>query len=100
MRMFKTVLKDEFSKSVSAKAGYLLAKPALQKAANFVDPEEFGGALLLGIKGICVISHGGSKARGIMNAIRVAREAVETDVITKMATAIKENIHASDQAGD
>ncbi len=96
MRMFKTVLKKEFQESLSAKAGYLLVKPAIEKAANFVDPEEFGGALLLGIKGICVISHGGSKARGIMNAIRVAKEAVETDVITKTATAIKENIHAGD----
>ena len=43
-----------------------------------------GGALLLGIKGLCVISHGGSKARGAKNAIRVAKEAVEKDVLGKI----------------
>lgn len=84
LRMFKTVLKKEIRRSTRAKAGYLLARPALENAAKFVDPEEHGGALLLGIRGLCVISHGGSKARGIKNAIRVAKEAVEKDVLGKI----------------
>ena len=93
LRMFKTVLKKEIRKSLSAKAGYLLAKPAFKAAGDYVDPEEFGGALLLGIKGICVISHGSSKARGVSNAIRVAKEAVETDVLGKIGHRIHEGVH-------
>jgi len=90
MRMFKTILKKEVRKSITAKAGFLLAKPAIERSGKYVDPEEFGGALLLGVKGLVVISHGGSKARGIMNAVRVAKEAVETDVLGKIANSIKE----------
>lgn len=95
LRMFKTVLKREVRQSMKAKAGFLLAKPAFEKTANYVDPEEFGGALLLGIKGLCVISHGGSKARGIKNAIRVAKEAVEKKVLEKIANSIKEGVAPS-----
>lgn len=92
MRMFKAILKSEIRKSLVAKAGYFLAKPALDVAGKAVDPEEFGGALLLGIKGLCVISHGGSRARGIKNAVRVAKEAVETNVLGKIADRIKEGV--------
>lgn len=95
LRMFKTVMKKEIRGSMKAKAGYMLSKSAFEKAANYVDPEEFGGALLLGIKGLCVISHGGSKARGIKNAIRVAKEAVEKQVLEKIANSIKEGVAPS-----
>jgi len=84
MRMFKTLLEVEIRKSVKAKLGYLLMKDALQGAGRHADPEERGGALLLGVNGVCVISHGGSRARGIMNAIRVAVESVEADVLGKI----------------
>ena len=50
-----------------------------------INYEEFGGALLLGVKGITVISHGRSKAYAIKNAVRVAKEAVETGVNSKIS---------------
>jgi glycerol-3-phosphate acyltransferase PlsX len=89
-KMLKTLLKQELTRSLATQAVALLAKPAITRVMNKVDAEEFGGALLLGIKGICVISHGGSHARGIENAVRVAREAVETDVLGKIGTKIVE----------
>ena len=58
----------------------------LYKKINY---EEFGGALLLGVKGITIISHGRSKAYAIKNAVRVAKEAVETGVNKKIAELIE-----------
>lgn len=96
MKMFSSVLKSELKSSLRTKAGALLAEPALRTAIKQVDPEEFGGALLFGIKGICVISHGGSRARGIKNAIRVAKEAILADVLGKISKQIQEGIDVHD----
>jgi glycerol-3-phosphate acyltransferase PlsX len=49
--------------------------PALAEVKQQLDYEETGGALLLGVKGVCVIAHGSSRARAIHNALRVAAEA-------------------------
>jgi glycerol-3-phosphate acyltransferase PlsX len=92
MKMFGKVLKRNISSSVRTKLGYVVAKPALDAAIKHVDPEEFGGALLLGIKGVCVISHGGSHALGICNGIRVAKEAIVADVLGKISHQIQEGI--------
>jgi glycerol-3-phosphate acyltransferase PlsX len=64
--------------------------PLLVRAAADLDPDTTGGAALLGIDGVCVISHGASSARAIVNAIQVAAECVETDVVGRL----KEAIHA------
>jgi len=57
--------------------------------ASRLTPESQGGALLLGLEGICVISHGSSNATAIMNALRVAAELVEDGVVAKMRVAIR-----------
>lgn len=92
MKMFGNVLKKEFGKNIRTKTGYVLARSAINNAVKYVDPEEFGGALLLGIKGVCVISHGGSRARGIKNAIRVAKNAVATNLLDKICYQIQEGV--------
>ncbi|MEB3205829.1 MAG: phosphate acyltransferase PlsX [Vampirovibrionales bacterium] len=89
-------IKEELSSTLQGKIGGLLAKSALTRAKNRFDPEEFGGALLLGIDGICVISHGSSHARGIFNAIRVAKEAVEGQVIARMTKALVQDEASGD----
>ncbi len=92
MKMFGTVLKSNLNSSVRTKLGAVLAMPALKETIKQVDPEELGGALLLGIKGVCIISHGGSKALGVQNAIRVAKENVAADVLGKISAQIQEGI--------
>ena len=89
-KMLLTNVRDELNGSLKAKAGALLARTALRSARRKVDPSEHGGALLLGIKGICVIAHGSSDAGAITNAIRVAVQAVKTDVLGKMASQVAE----------
>ncbi|HLB05849.1 MAG TPA: phosphate acyltransferase PlsX [Thermodesulfobacteriota bacterium] len=68
------MLKEEILKSPLAKLGYLLSKGAFRKFKKKVDYSEYGGAPLLGIDGVGIISHGSSTPNAIKNAIRVAQE--------------------------
>ena len=67
-------MKDEISKSFLAKMGYLLARPAFKAFRRKVDYAEYGGVPLLGLRGTAIVCHGGSSARAIKNAVRVALE--------------------------
>lgn len=68
------VLKEELESSIQAKAGAVLTKPAFQRFKKRLHYAEFGGAPLLGIKGMTIICHGSSSPKAIRNAIRVARD--------------------------
>lgn len=71
-----------------AKLGGLLIKPALKDLKKRLDPAEYGGALLLGIRAPFIICHGSSKAKAITNAIRVAMDFAEQDVVSIIAQRI------------
>ena len=68
-------------------AGKVLA-PLLMEAAADLDPDTTGGAALLGVNGVCVISHGSSSARAIVNATRLAVDCVESGVVARLKEAI------------
>lgn len=74
-----------------AKIGGLLIKPALRGLKKRLDPAEYGGALLLGIRAPFIICHGSSKAKAITNAIRVAMDFAEQDVVSIIAQRIAES---------
>lgn len=74
------VLKQAFRQDYLSRLGYLLSRRSLRKAFNLIDYAEYGGAPLLGLNGVTIIAHGGSDAKAIKNAIRVARETVAHDV--------------------
>lgn len=88
--LFK-MLKQEFKTDPLAKIAGLIAKPFMKRIYRKINYEEFGGALLLGVKGITVISHGSSKAYAIKNAVRVAKNAVETGINKKIADFLNNN---------
>ena len=67
-------------------AGATLA-PALDQMVTELHPDSVGGALLLGVKGVCVISHGSSSADAMVNAIRVAHEMVEVEMVDHLTAA-------------
>ncbi|HEY7547626.1 MAG TPA: phosphate acyltransferase PlsX [Blastocatellia bacterium] len=71
------VLKEELESSIQTKAGAVLTRPAFQRFKKRLHHEEFGGAPLLGIKGMTIICHGSSSPKAIRNAIRVARDYCE-----------------------
>jgi glycerol-3-phosphate acyltransferase PlsX len=64
-------------------------KLRMLEAAADILPDNTGGALLLGVKGVCIISHGSSSSTAIVNAIRVARDSVEADVVGRLTEAIE-----------
>jgi len=82
--LFK-MLKEEFTRDWIAKVIGLIARPFMKRIYKRINYEEFGGALLLGVKGITVIAHGRSSSYAIKNAVRVAKEAVESEVNRKIA---------------
>ena len=82
--LFKMIMQEFKRDPISMVIG-LLAKSAMKRIFKRVNYEEFGGALLLGVKGITVISHGRSMAYAIKNAVRVAKEAVESEVNKKIS---------------
>ncbi|HZB40654.1 MAG TPA: phosphate acyltransferase PlsX [Ilumatobacter sp.] len=62
--------------------------PAMLPLYTAFDAETYGGAMLLGVDGVCVIAHGSSTDRAILNGINVAREMVEADVVGEISRAI------------
>ena len=85
--LFK-MIKSEFKSDFWGMIIGMLAKPFMRRIYGRINYEEFGGCLLLGVKGITVIAHGRSKAYAIKNAIRVARDAVETQVNKTIAESV------------
>ncbi len=62
--------------------------PGLVALAEELDPETYGGAVLLGTRGLCIISHGSSSSRAVLNAVKVAHDAVEADLVSLVAASI------------
>ena len=84
------VLGDEIRSRKVAMLGALLAKPAFRAVKRRLDYAEYGGAPLLGVRGVAIIAHGRSNAKAICNAIRVAERAVENKVIEHIRQGIAE----------
>jgi glycerol-3-phosphate acyltransferase PlsX len=78
------LLKEALGSSLRAKAGALLVKDALGTIKKRFDYAEYGGAPLLGLNGVCIISHGSSDAKAIKNAIRVAHDAVKCQMVERI----------------
>ena len=64
-----------------SKIGYLLSKPALNRFKARIDPRKYNGAVLLGLNGIIVKSHGGTDAFGFSNAISVAISLIKNNYV-------------------
>jgi glycerol-3-phosphate acyltransferase PlsX len=76
----KNLLKTELTASPIRQLGATLAKGGLVKLKQRMDPEVYGGAVLLGLNGIVIKAHGSSRERSIANAIRVAAEEIRHGV--------------------
>jgi len=79
-----SLLKEALSSTLTSKVGYVLSRKAFRNFKKRVDYSEYGGASLLGVRGVCVVCHGGSNANAIKNAIRVAAEFSEGRVNEKI----------------
>jgi phosphate acyltransferase len=74
------ILKENIEESSIAKTGAILLKPTLKAMKKRLDYAEYGGAILLGVNGACIIGHGSSSSLAVKNAIRVVVECARNDV--------------------
>ena len=84
LRVLVNAILAAMSSSDEAKQASEVLMPALLPLYETLDPDTTGGAMLLGVDGVCIISHGSSSARAIVNAIAVARDMVEQDLVGEL----------------
>ena len=90
----KTVVKalfDAFGSDPSYQPHADALMPALLPLYATLDPETYGGAVLLGVDGVCIISHGSTSAKAMLNAIKVAQEMVQVGMVDEIRAAIAAN---------
>ncbi len=78
-----------FDSSDEARAAATALWPSLMPLYDSLDPENTGGAMLLGVDGVCIISHGSSSDRAMVNAVRVAADMVNADVVGHIAATVR-----------
>jgi glycerol-3-phosphate acyltransferase PlsX len=78
------ILREELPQGIRGQIGTAILKPNLKRVKQRMDHAEHGGALLLGVNGICFIGHGSSQAPSIFSAIRMAKEAVDNQVLERL----------------
>jgi glycerol-3-phosphate acyltransferase PlsX len=83
-------LRDEITATTLGKVGGLLIRPASRRLRRRLDPDTYGGAYLLGLRGLAVIAHGNSSRTAIANAVRLAARGVEHDVTGRLAARLPE----------
>jgi phosphate acyltransferase len=88
-------LREEITATPRGKLGGLLIRPAARRLRERLDPDTYGGAYLLGLRGLAVIAHGNSSRRAITNAILLAARGVEHDVIGRLTQNLGESVLAS-----
>ena len=80
VNLVRFALKEALRSTITRQVGYLLSRSAFVDFKKRLDHTEYGGAPLLGLKGVCIITHGSSNANAIKNAIRVASEFAERSI--------------------
>ena len=85
-------LREEIGATATGKLGGLLIRPAAQRLRRRLDPDTYGGAYLLGLRGLAVIAHGNSGRRAVANAIRLAARGVEHRVVERLAERLPERV--------
>lgn len=88
MRSLVDAVLGAFASSEETQAASEVIMPALLPLYATLDPDTTGGAMLLGVNGVCIISHGSSSAAAVVNATRVAGEMVEADLVEALAAAV------------
>ncbi|MCJ7512779.1 MAG: phosphate acyltransferase PlsX [Anaerolineales bacterium] len=86
------LIRGEIRSSLLTSLGGMLARPAFRKVRSVLDPAEYGAGPLLGVDGLVFVGHGRSDARALVNALRVARQAVASGLLDAMRQAIQSRL--------
>lgn len=90
IRAVLDALRAEISSTARGRLGGFLVRPAARGLRSRLDPDTYGGAYLLGLRGLAVIAHGNSSRAAIANAIRLAARGVEHGVVERLAASLPE----------
>jgi glycerol-3-phosphate acyltransferase PlsX len=85
-------LREEIAATTTGKLGGALIRPAARRLRTKLDPDTYGGAYLLGLRGLAVIAHGSSGRKAIANAIRLAARGAEHRVVDRLAERLPERV--------
>jgi len=88
IRSLLDALREELESSVRGRLGGFLMRPSARQVRRRLDPETYGGAYLLGVRGLVVIAHGSSSRVAIANAIRLAARGVEHNIIERLEAGV------------
>jgi glycerol-3-phosphate acyltransferase PlsX len=92
IRSLLEALREEITASPRGKLGGLLIRPAAGKLRTRLDPDTYGGAYLLGLRGLAVIAHGNSSRRAIANAIRLAARGADHRVVERLGERLPDRV--------
>ncbi len=87
-KLVNVSLKQSLKSTVTSQVGAMLSRSAFRAFKKRVDYSEYGGAPLLGVRGVCIVGHGSSNERAIMNGIRVAAEFAQAEVNSAIEAAL------------
>lgn len=97
-KLLLDILKQELTSSLRTKLGAGLAMPAFREVRNRLDPRNVGAAPLLGINGLVFVGHGRSDATALVNALKLAKQSVDAELLPHLKQAIQEELKTADQA--
>ncbi len=97
-KMAGAYIREAFTSSVWSKIGYLLANRAMKRIRSKIDGRQYNGGLFLGLNGLCIKSHGGADAFAFSRAVIVAADMVREDYISRVAKALENVPHHSEQS--
>lgn len=83
-RFVTDLLRRAFTSSIRSKFGFLVSKPATELLRHHLDPNNHNGALFMGLNGVVVKSHGSATVKGVANAVEVAAQLVEKDILERI----------------
>ena len=95
IRSVLDALRAEIAATARGRLGGLLIRPAARRLRDRLDPDTYGGAYLLGLRGLVVIAHGSSGRAAVANAIRLAARGVEHDVVARLGERLPAKVVAS-----
>jgi glycerol-3-phosphate acyltransferase PlsX len=87
-KLVSTLLREALKSTVTSQVGALLSRRAFADFKKRLDYSEYGGAPLLGVRGVCIVGHGSSNEKAVMNGIRVAAEFAQAEVNSSIEAAL------------
>ena len=94
-RLFRDLLRESLTQTVTAQVGAMLSRKAFNNFKRRLDYNEYGGAPLLGVRGICIIAHGSSNEIAVLNSVRVAMEFASAEINSRIEQELASRPHPS-----